>query len=66
MISKVMAGMKPGQKDICSLDTDSASLEASKHADAMQTGGPEKPEEDKKLQCKLRLQSKLKLMLKLT
>jgi len=45
MVTWVVATTKGGQREERKADTNSASLEASIHAEAMQTGGLEKPEE---------------------
>jgi hypothetical protein len=45
MVTRVVATTEGGQREERNADTDRASLEASIHADAKETGGPEKPAE---------------------
>jgi len=45
MVTRVVAATERGQREERKVATDGAGLEAAIHAEAMQTGGPEKPEE---------------------
>jgi hypothetical protein len=45
IVTRVVAATEGGQREERNADTEGARLEASIHADATETGGPEKPEE---------------------
>jgi len=50
VVTRVVAATHRGQIEERKADTDGAGLEASIHAETMQTGGPEKPEDRQQLQ----------------